>query len=403
MKEGAIVDWLKGEGDEVEHGEPILEISSDKSVVEYESRASGFLLKILAAKGDVVPVGKPLCVVGKPGEDYSDLLAERDLPVPNSTEAEQTADEPAPAISATFTTPAASVGGGRILASPAARKYARDHGIELAVVYGAGPGGRILEKDVIAAAAKATSPPMDKSPTAGKTVGTALELRREPLSDMRRAITAQMTESKQTIPHFYLTSEVDCTGLKALRGSLAAAVELRCGARLGYNDLIFKAVAAALERHLEINASFGHGEILYHGQINLGLAVGIPGGLIVPVLRGVNRLSLSEVSLGLAELVKKARNRRLFPEEYSGGTFTVSNLGMYHITSFQAIINPPESAILALGAMTDRAVVLDGQLAIRPMMSITLSCDHRVINGADGAKFLDTLGGLLERPEQILC
>lgn len=419
MNAGTVASWLKREGEAVEKGEPIAELLSDKSTVELEARASGTLLAILAEENENVECGKPLCVIGAPGEDIAALLAGTDRPAPAAETPLPAAPQPEQPSQPGRPTPTRPDGGERIFASPAARKYAREHGVDLAGVSGSGPGGRIVEKDVIQAATAGGPRATPAAARAAERLGVGLpspagervrleeveslaKPRSIPLDEMRKTIARRMAESKRDIPHFYLAAEVDCLNLKNLRAKLAPAVERRYQSRLSYNDLIVKAAALALERHPGVNASFGGDEILLHPEANIGVAVGVKGGLLVPVVRRAAGKSPGEISRELAALVKLARSRRLPPDACGCGTCTVTNLGMYGISSFQAIVNPPESVIMALGAMTDRVVARAGEVVVRPMMNITLSCDHRVVNGVEGAEFLDCLCRLLENPEEML-
>lgn len=391
MKEGTVATWLKKEGDQVERGEVIAELLSDKSTVDYESRQTGILLKIVVPEGQSTAIGNPLCIVGEAGEDIAELLKEGSgttpVPAPSSPASPLQAKPAMVAETATVAVPLPS-SPGRKFASPAARKCARDKGIDLSVVTGTGPGGRIVEKDILHAAAT-HYPATPVALKAAEQLGVALpetdgRIRLAdvegmvpqtsvPMNDIQKAIARRMTESKQTIPHFYLTADIDCGNLKTLRSKLAGAVEKRYRSRLTYNDLIVKATALALERHPGVNASFGGDHIIINNNVNIGLAVGIKDGLLVPVVRDAARKSLGQISAELAELVRKARMKRLMPDEYGCGTFTISNLGMYGISSFQAIVNPPESVIMALGSMRDCPAVIDGQLVARTMMTVTLS------------------------------
>ena len=431
MTEGKVLKWLKKEGDPVSTGDTVVEIETDKVDMEVEALGGGVLRKILVQPGKVVPVGELLAVIGKPDEDISALVkgdgkAAAAVPSPAATAA--TARDVGPGLapakadasvgpaSAIAPGPAAAVGGrlpapqagGRVLASPLARKMAKEMGLDLGSIPGTGPGGRIIREDVERSAAlpsharaaaggeaplRAPAPtPLRRPPAAP----TGPEFFDEPLSSMRKTIAARLVQSKAPVPHFYLTIEVDMKRAKELRES---ANLLDPALKLSYNDIILKACAAALRQHPEVNASFQGESIRYHNRVHLGMAVATDGGgLITPVIRNGDAKSLQEISRETKDLAGRARTRKLLPDEYVGSTFSVSNLGMMGIEEFSAVINPPEGAILAMGAVTEKAVVVDGRVEPGWRCRLTLSCDHRVVDGATGAKFLQTLKQILENP-----
>ncbi len=402
MTEGKVLKWLKNEGEQVANGDPLVEIETDKVDMEVESMASGVLRKVLVSAGETVPVGQMLAVIGKAEEDISSFISSNGGAAAKPAAApEKKEDEPKEAASSQSTTraetpapgaaPTSQAAGGRILASPLARRIAREAGLDLAAIQGSGPGGRIIRRDVESAtAAGAPSAPAPQFAPQGP------EFRDEPLSQMRKTIAQRLAQSLGPIPHFYLTIDVDMKKAKELRES---ANNLKTDLKLTYNDIIVKACAVALTQHPDVNASFTGNAIRYHNRIHLGIAVAIEGGgLITPVVRDCNFKTLQQISSESKDLIARARTRKLKPEEYTGGTFSVSNLGMLGIVEFSAVINPPEGAILAIGSVEEKPVVENGQITIGYRCRMTLSCDHRVVDGAIGAKFLQTLQQILENP-----
>jgi pyruvate dehydrogenase E2 component (dihydrolipoamide acetyltransferase) len=416
MTEGKVLKWLKQEGDLVATSEPILEIETDKVNMEVEALSPGVLRRILVAAGEMVPVGRTLAVIAAPQEDISGVLAEAAAEPAAAAPAEATppssaahaveekvaapltagAPPPVPAVLAPAMGPAV---GGRVLASPMARRMAEEKGLDLSRIAGTGPGGRIIREDVERAAAprlrKVESAPSALPPLPVR-APEGPEFQDEPLSPMRKTIATRLAQSLGPVPHFYLTIEVDMRRAKELRES---ANTLDAELKLTYNDIIIKACAAALRLHPEVNASFRGDAIRRHNRVHIGMAVSIEGGgLITPVIRDADGKSLQQISRETKELVARARNRKLLPEEYTGATFSVSNLGMMGIDEFSAVINPPEGAILAVGAVAEKPVVAEGQIEIGYRCRLTLSCDHRVVDGATGAKFLGTCKQILENP-----
>lgn len=432
MTEGKVLKWLKKEGDTVSSGDTVVEIETDKVDMEVEAMGGGILRKILVAPGNVVPVGELLAVIGKADEDISSLVkgdgagkAEAKSPEPKAP-----ASAPAPAAGAAAAAggghpatpgpqPAAPsaqpipvpVAGGRVFASPLAKRMAKEMGLEIAEITGTGPNGRVIRQDVerraavhplpvaAGAAAGAPAPSRPAVPTVIRRpvpAPTGPDYSDEPLSSMRKVIATRLVQSKAPVPHFYLAIEVNMQRAKELRES---ANLLDPELKISYNDIILKACAAALRQNPEVNASFQGESIRYHHRIHLGMAVATDGGgLITPVIRNADTKNLAEISSEAKDLGARARTRKLLPEEYAGSTFSVSNLGMMGIDEFSAVINPPEGAILAVGAVAEKAVVVNGHVEPGLRCRLTLSCDHRVVDGALGAKFLQSLKQILENP-----
>jgi pyruvate dehydrogenase E2 component (dihydrolipoamide acetyltransferase) len=438
MTEGKVLKWLKKEGDQVSTGEAVVEIETDKVDMEVEAMGSGVLRKILIDAGKVVPVGELLAVLAKADEDVSSLVmgtsaagvavaappaAESSVPAPAPTppEPERPATSASPEAAGALTasaqitpSPTQEPGnGGRVLASPLARRMAQEMGFDLNRIAGSGPAGRIVRQDVERVAALAVEARAARVPEAGSAAAhppapaptlprrpapapTGPEFYDEPLSSMRKAIATRLVQSKAPVPHFYLTIEVDMGRARDLRESAKA---LNPELSLSYNDIILKACAAALQLHPQVNASFQGEAIRYYRRIHLGVAVAVEeGGLITPVIRNCEGKSLQDISREAKDLITRARNRKLKPDEYTGATFTLSNLGMMGIDEFSAVINPPEGAILAVGEVAEKPVVVKGQVEVGLRCRMTLSCDHRVVDGATGAKFLQTLKQILENP-----
>ncbi len=425
MEEGTIARWIKKEGDAVEIDDILAEVETDKATMEFRSFDKGVLLKILAPEGATLAPDAPVCILGQKGEDISALVGgEAAAKVPAKTEAnaepkvesvngqaasaEAAATPPAPK-SATAPDPAAAespkASGGRVFASPLVRKLAREHQIDLHDVTGSGPHGRIVKRDMDAALAN----PPAKRAAAGAT--TTQQQGASPftvvkLSQMRKTIARRLTESKQTIPHFYLTIDIDAGPLSDAREKLNTVMAARAEKgsvpdKLSLNDLVIKGVAQALVEVPECNVTFHEDEIHFHSRVDISMAVAIPDGLVTPVIRGAERKSLRDISREARELAKKARDKKLKLEEMKDGTFSISNLGMFGIDDFSAVINPPEGAILAVSVARDEPVVVGGALAVGKRMKMTMSCDHRVIDGALGARFLKVLREILENPVML--
>jgi len=387
MTSGKIVRWLKNEGEHVEKGEIILEIESEKTSFELEAEASGILSKIMAKEGDEVPVGTAIAFILQPGEKAPEV----ETPVKVEAKEEKPKEEAKPEA------PKPASESREIKASPLARNIAKEQGVDLALVTGTGPGGRITKEDVLKyiEEGRAVAAPAAREAPAGA------EEEVVPLSTMREVIARRMVESFKT-PHFYLTVEVDAQELQRTRQQLLPVIESKTGIRLTLTDLIIKIAAKALERNPAINCSYADGSVKLFQRIDIGLVTSVEGGLMVPVIRDANTKSLAEIAQARAELVQKARERTLSKEEMTGSTFTISNMGMYDIDQFSAIIQPPEAAILAVGRIVEKVVVRNGEMVIRPVMNLTLSIDHRVLDGALGAQFLQTVKGYIEDPANLI-
>jgi pyruvate dehydrogenase E2 component (dihydrolipoamide acetyltransferase) len=410
MEEGTVVKWSKQEGEAVKVGDVLAEIETDKANMEMEALGAGVLRKVLVPAGGKAPVGALIGVIADAGEDIASLLAEAAaaaaaVAAPSPAPVTPAAAPPAtPALPPppTPAAPAATTSGGRIKASPLARAIAAQKNVPLASVAGSGPGGRIVKRDVEGYVA---APPTAARPSAAAALarpaipmpsvkpGTAI-----PLTSMRRTIAKRLAESMYTAPHFYVTVEIDMDSAVSLRDQLVRAEDVK----VSYNDLVLKACAKALTRFPTVNASWTGETIQTHAEVHLGVAVSLPEGLITPVVRNADRKHVVEISREVKELAARAREKRLKPEEFTGSTFTVSNLGMFDVTEFTAIINPPESCILAVGAVRKVPVVKDDQLAVGQRMKVTLSSDHRVVDGALAAQFLAEVRRLLENPAGLL-
>ena len=401
MQEGTVVRWRKREGEEVTRGEVIAEIETDKATVEMEAYSTGVLGMIVVAEGTTVPVGQLIAVITDPGEA---LPALDQLAVELPAEA-GAADAPAtPAVAAPSAppgeVPSTAPSPGQVRASPIARRLAREKGIDLALVAGTGPGGRITEADMQAYEEGTVAAPGAAPAVAPDGI---IELTR-----MRRAIAGVTVQSKRETPHFYVTSEIDMTRAMDLRRQLnetlqASAEGTERGApRVSVNDMIVKAAARALEKHPKFNASFQGDHLQLHGDLNIGIAIALEQGLIVPAIGGCQSKSLVEMAVASTDLIRRAQGGALRAEEYTGGTFSISNLGMFDVDSFAAIISPPNAAVLAVGTVKEQPVARDGQVTIAQIMKATLSADHRVADGAEGAQFLMEVKRNLETPAGLL-
>ena len=364
---GKVLRWLKAEGDTVAKGEPLLEIETDKVTVELESPATGVLAGIRAAEGDDVPVGETIAFVLAAGESLPEPVVSSAGAAPAGVSGNR---EPAAA--------AAPADRRRSLASPKARRIAAERGVDVAALSGSGPGGAVVAADV------------DDSRT---------DVRSAPVSGVWRLMAQRTTESWQSIPHFYLRREVDASRLESWRSAARAKPGHE---RVSHTDLLVKLVAEALRRHPRVNSTWRDGVAVASQHIGVGIAVAVDDGLVVPVVHDADRLSLADTVARRLELVEAARAGRLRPEDVTGGTFTVSNLGMYGVDSFDAIVNAPQAAILAVGRILDRIVPVDGQPAVRPVLQLSVSFDHRVVDGARGAEFLETLASLVEEPAGLV-
>jgi pyruvate dehydrogenase E2 component (dihydrolipoamide acetyltransferase) len=396
MTEGVIVSWLKQVGDDIKPGDILAEVETDKATMELENYVKGTLLHIGIPAGGSVPVDALIAIVGQKGEDISALLNGASAPAAAPAKAEETKVETA-APTAPAPAPVANTSNdSRVKASPLAKKIADEKGIDLNSVSGSGDGGRIVKRDVetFAPAAKTAGAPSIILPTV---VGQE-SYEEVPVSQMRKVIARRLGESKHTAPHFYLTMSINMDKAIEARKSMLEFSPVK----ISVNDIIIKAVAAALRKNPAANSSWLGDKIRYNHHINIGVAVAIEDGLIVPVVKFADSKSLSHISAEVKELADKAKNKKLQPSEFEGNTFTISNLGMFGIDEFTAIINPPDACILAVGAAKETVVVENGQMKVANVMKVTLSCDHRVVDGAVGSAFLKTLKELLENPVKLL-
>ena len=402
MEEGRLVKWLKAEGDPVKNGDVLAEVETDKAIMELAARGEGLLLKRLVAEGAAVPVGTLVGVIGARGEDISAMIAGAAVAPPVATPVATAPTPAAPVVASSAAAapaaapapPSPAPNGGRTIASPLARRLADERGLDLSRVAGSGPGGRVIKRD-IEAAAQAPAQPAAAQPAVRATSGADFE--DVGLTQIRKTIAKRLAESIGPIPTFYLTAEFDLERASEMRAAL------RDEEKVSFNDIILKAVATALSRHPEVNAHWLGDRIRFHHRVHLGMAVATDDGLIVPVIFDADRKRLSEISAEAKVLAKKARERKLKPDEYTGSTFSVSNLGMMQIEQFTAIINPPEVGILAIGAIEDKPVLAaDGNWRARKRMRLTMSCDHRVVDGAVGARFLQTLRRMIENPLMLV-
>lgn len=421
MEEGQVVKWLKAEGDAVAEGDVLAEIETDKATMELVARGEGVLRRVFAGEGTVMPVGEVIGVVASADEDISALeeaaesgAAGATAPGAGGKPADAEAVPPAgvvdspasvqaagaaPPASAQTASPAEPPG--RLKASPVARRLAVESDLDIGAVVGSGPGGRIVKRDVEAAVAQgvrpATTAPAPGPADAGPGFADV------PLSQMRKTVARRLAESLGPVPHFYLTVDVDMKRALAARARVNELLAERQEGKASLNDLVIKAAAAALVRHPGCNAWWQGDSVRRFDRVHIGVAVAVPDGLITPVVRDAHAKGLGRIGQEVRELAARAREKKLRPEEYTGSTFSISNLGMFGIEEFTAVINPPEACILAVGAVEDRPVARSGQVVVRPRMRVTMSCDHRVVDGAEGASFLSTLKAFLEEPAAILA
>lgn len=403
MTEGVVAEWHKKVGDKVSNGELLAEIETDKATMEFESFYDGVLLHIGVEKTKAAPVNAILAIVGEAGEDISSLLAgspapaveevKTDAPAPVAT---PIASTPTPVVEKSIPTPApvAPADGSRVLASPLAKKLAEEKGIDINMVSGTGDAGRVVKRDIdhytpyVPGAAKAVS----------TNVSNVESFVDEPVSQMRKVIARRLAESKFSAPHFYLTIDVDMDNAIASRKVLNA----QDGVKVSFNDMVIKAVAMSLRKHPAINSSWLGDIIRRNHHVHIGVAVAVDEGLLVPVVRFADSKGFTQIGNEVREFAQKAKDKKLQPSDWEGNTFTISNLGMFGIDSFTAIVNPPDSCILAVGGISQVPVVKNGQVVPGNVMKLTLSCDHRVVDGASGAAFLQTLKGYLENPVTML-
>jgi len=427
---GTLLQWLKAEGDEVTKGEPLMEIETDKTTVEVEATASGILANVTAGPGDVVPVGHVIALILAPGEtapQTSAVLETAEVSTQVATKTEKPAEVLASPLAARIAaehnvdlklvkasgeriqkedvlayiatqstaTEAPTPTNGRILASPKARRLAQEQNLDLAAIRGSGPDGAVLAADVLtAAAAKAVEP----VPAPAVTPTPIAETEPLPMSRMWQVMAQRLVESWNTVPHFYLEVDVNATQLLVWwKGA-----QRRASDKVTLTDLLVKLVAAALRKHPRVNAMWQNDNIVLNREVNVGLAVAVEEGLLVPVIHHADQLGLNDLATRRQELISRSKEGKLSLDDLRDGTFTISNLGMFGIDSFSAIVNPPQAAILAVGRIVDKVVPVDGQPGVQPMMSLTLSCDHRVVDGARGARFLQTLVSFIEDPLGVL-
>ena len=398
MREGTVVRWRKKQGEAVSRGEVIAEIETDKATVEMEAYTTGVLGRIVVEEGRSVPVGELIAVITEPGEAVPPLEELGTAsPAPPADQAPAEAVPEAEAQPEATQSEAQPPSGPKVevRASPIARRLAREKGIDLSQVTGTGPGGRIIEADVMGFEERASGTPAPSPAAAPAAAGGRMELSR-----MRRAIARVTTQSKSEAPHFYVTSEVDMTRAMDLRTQINGSIPE--GTRVSVNDLIIKAVTRTIEKFPNFNASFRDDYLELHGDVNIGIAIALEQGLMVPAIGSCQGKSLLEIARASADLIKRAQGGHLTPEEYGGGTFSISNLGMFDVDSFSAIIFPPNAAVLAVGSVKQQPVVRDGQITIAQVMKATLSVDHRVADGAEGAQFLVELKRYLENPATLL-
>ena len=400
MEEGQLVKWLKAEGDSVSVGEILAEIETDKATMELVARGEGVLRKVLIGEGATAGVGDVIAVIAGPDEDISGLVGSAGTPQEAYETQSQEVSE------AAYEAARVTIGGGdRVKASPLARRLATEADMDLQTVQGSGPGGRIVMRDVEAAKDGASGVSVTSVPRAG--AGTdppaapGVDFEDRPLSQMRKTIAKRLVESLSPVPHFFLRITADMSRTLAARKRVNQLLEAQ-GDKVSINDFILKATANALERHPDVNAQWTGDAIRRHYRVHLGVAVAVEDGLITPVIRDANRKGLAQISREVRELAAKGREKKLQPEEYTGSTFSVSNLGMFGIHEFTGIINPPEAGIIAVGGIEETPAVEGGQVVVKPLMKVTMSCDHRVIDGATGARFLQTLKEMLEEPAVIL-
>ena len=408
MVEGTIARWKKKQGDTVETGDILAEVETDKATMEMEAFDDGVLKEIYVPDGGVAKVGEKIALVlaeGESADGAEAAPAAKEEAAPAAQPAESKAAPPSAAPPSAAPAPAAP-SGDRVKASPLARKIAAERGVGLDGIQGSGPGGRVVAKDIPEkGAAPAAAAPAAAAPAAAPKIQAAAGEgdKRVPLTGMRRVIAERLLASKTQLPHFYLSIEVDASSLMRLRKELNTANEAAGLPKLTVNDFILLAVARAAGSHPYINASWAGDAIIQYGSVNISVAVAVDEGLVTPVIRDANKLSLKEISAAVKDVAKRARDKKLKPEEYQGGTITVSTLGAYGIEQFFAIINPPQAAILAIGAIVKKPVVnAKGEIVVGERMAISLSGDHRVVDGAVGAEYLGTLRKLIENPALML-
>ena len=400
MEEGRLVKWNKKEGEAVKTGDTLAEVETDKAVMELVARADGQLIKVMVPEGTTVPVGNVVAYIGAAGEKVDGAEPAPAAPKPSAVSSPQAPAPAAPPPAPVAAPVAAPADAARIKASPLAKRIAKDTGVDLARLQGSGPGGRVVKRDLegVQAAAPAAGPVVPR--TADRAPRTGAPYEDVPLTQIRKTIAKRLAASIGPIPHFFLTTEVDME--RAAEAREALNKQLGDQGKVSFNDIVIKAVATALTKHRACNAWFQEDHIRYWNEVHIGMAVAVEDGLITPVIRDADRKSLTEIGTEARELAQRARNRRLKPEEYTGASFSVSNLGMFDIDDFTAVINPPEAGIIAVGSIVPKPVAEGSQVVVRRRLRLTMSCDHRVIDGATGAQFLKTLKQMLENPLAML-
>ena len=405
MEEGQLVQWLKNEGDAIATGDVLAEVETDKATMELVARGDGVLRKIFLNAGGTAEVGAVIGVIAMEDEDISDISGASDGGAPAAPSVEEPVSIPEPdPVKKTDPIVAAEPAAlasekGRIKASPVARRLAEQMGVDISQIAGSGPGGRVVKRDIEAAKDSQSAPP--SRPAAPTWAPDETEYEDLQTSQMRKTIAKRLITSIGPVPTFYLTVDVDMARAIEARKSINSMLESE-GVKVSINDIVLKAVAGALRQHPNCNAQWHDGFIRRFRAVHIGVAVAVEDGLITPVVKHAHLKGITQIGSEVKELAGRARDKKLMPEEYTGATFSVSNLGMFGIHEFTAIINPPEAGILAVGGIEQTPVVEDGEVVVRPRMRITMSCDHRVIDGAQGSRFLQTLKGMLEEPTAIL-
>ncbi len=398
MTEGVIVAWLKKEGDAIKPGDILAEVETDKATMELENYVKGTLLYIGIKEGEAVPVDAVIAIVGQPGEDFKSLLSEQPKASAGS-EASKPAEEPKNetpvALPAVTSAPAAVSNNGRVFASPLAKKMAEEKGIDINAIAGSGENGRIVKRDVENFKGSAAS--VGATAVSNSIFGKE-SFEEIPVSQMRKTIAKRLGESKFSAPHFYLTMEINMDNAVAARARINEYAEVK----VSMNDIIVKAASIALRKHPQVNSSWLGDKIRFNHHIHIGVAMAVEEGLLVPVVKFADHKSLSQISAEVKTYSEKAKTKKLQPADWEGNTFTISNLGMFGIEEFTAIINPPDACILAVGSVKETVIVEKGQMRAGQVMKVTLSCDHRVVDGVVGSKFLQTLKELLEEPVKLL-
>jgi pyruvate dehydrogenase E2 component (dihydrolipoamide acetyltransferase) len=404
MTEGVIVRWTIKVGDSVKSGDIIAEVETDKATMDMEVYSKGQILHLIASEGQAIPVDAAIAIVGQPGEDFQALLSGAASAATNinstASNIESSNNTPVTQAPVSNSAPVASVSdaNGRVLASPLAKKIAAEKGIDLNGIQGTGENGRIVKKDLENASPAASSSTSSASAPISQAVTGQESFTEVPVSQMRKTIAARLGESKFTAPHFYLTVEINMDKATAAREQMNAISDVK----ISMNDIVVKAAAAALRKHPNINSSWLDTKIRYNHHIHIGIAMAVEDGLLVPVVRFADNKSLSQISAEVKAYGAKAKEKKLQPQDWAGNTFTISNLGMFGIDEFTAIINPPDACILAVGTVKDSVGVVNGEIKPVKTMKVTLSCDHRVVDGAMGAAFLQTLKSYLEEPVKLL-